>query len=108
MGYVWKKNFSFFIGRYLYTFSIHSAYGEGVCSKSDDFFKKNPIEFHADIQTSLCLLLTLNFGKREWNWKKDKNNIRILNTDSGEPKGKKNHTDFQTMFRYILFIYLYL
>lgn len=46
-------------------FSIHSAYGERVCSKSDDFFKKNPIEFQADIQTSLCLFLTLNFGKRE-------------------------------------------
>lgn len=46
-------------------FSIHSTYGEGVCSKSDDFFKKNPIEFHADIQTSLCLFLTLKSLAKE-------------------------------------------
>lgn len=60
MGYVWKKNFFlmivkkrnywiFFIGRYLYIFFIYLVYGEGVCLKFDDFFKKNFIEFYVDI-----------------------------------------------------------
>lgn len=46
------------------------------------------------------------FGLREWNWKKLKTTLEYLTQTQVSQKEKK--TDFQTMFRYILFIYLYL
>lgn len=33
----------------IFLFLIYFVYGEGVCLKFDDFFKKNFIEFYVDI-----------------------------------------------------------